>query len=122
MAEVEGLNREFAVEECHHYVSVLRVLALVDNEDVTVVDVGILHAFAHDTAVEGGFGIVNEFLVEVYALLYIVLCRGGKAAPYAFVGIGQGQDAPHVGTVEYDGVFGFFLHGDAKLHIYFDFL
>ena len=122
VAEVEGLNREFAVEVCHYNVPVLRVLALVDNEDVAVVDVGILHALAHDTAVEGGFGIVDEFLVEVYALLYIVLCRGGKAAPYAFIGIGQGQDAPHVGTVEYDGVFGFFLHGDAKLHIYFDFL
>ena len=90
VAEVEGLHREFAIEVCHNNVPVLRVLALVDNEDVAVVDVGILHAFAHDTAVEGGFGIVDEFLVEVYALLYIVLCRGGEAAPYAFIGIGQG--------------------------------
>ena len=63
MAEVEGLNREFTVEECHHYVTVLGVLALVNNEDVTVVDVDILHAVSHNTAVKGGFWIVDEFLV-----------------------------------------------------------
>ena len=79
VTEVEGLDGELSIEVCHHYIAVLGVFALVDDEYVAIVDIGVLHAFAHYTTVEGALGVVYEFLVEVDALLYVILCRGWKS-------------------------------------------
>jgi hypothetical protein len=110
VTEVEGLDGELSIEVCHHYIAVLGVFALVDDEYVAIVDIGVLHAFAHYTTVEGALGIVYEFLVEVDALLYVILCRRGKTASDASIGIGKGEDAAHIGTVYEYGIFLFFLH------------
>ena len=69
------LHRQSAVDEGHHDVTVRNLLRTVCQTDVTIKESKANHRLATDTHEVRSLGMMNEFLVQIKALMLVVTGR-----------------------------------------------
>ena len=85
-ALTQSFHGELPVDHRHDDLAINRGDRAVDNQDVPVVDVDILHGAALRPNEEGGHRVADKLLVEVNRPLDVIVRRGGKA------GLDPGRD------------------------------
>ena len=97
---LDPLEGELAVDEGDDDIAVGRLDALVDDEQVAVVDAAVAHGVADGPGVEGGGRMAHQFLIEVDAVRHVVLRGRRETRPHALIGVGDLEHAAQVGGIE----------------------
>ena len=77
-------HRQSAVDEGHYDITIRNLFRTVSQTDVTIKESKTNHRLATYTHEVRGLGMMNEFLVQIQALMLVVTCRGRISSCQSF--------------------------------------